>query len=54
MIHPGTYANIVQHPDGVEEIVLHDNEVVNDDGVFLHYVSDTDYGSSGSPVFDNA
>jgi hypothetical protein len=28
--------------------------VVNDDGVFLHYVSDTDYGSSGSPVFDNA
>ena len=55
VIHPGTYANIVQHPDGrPQEIVLHDNEVVNDDGVFLHYVSDTDYGSSGSPVFDNA
>ncbi len=55
VIHPGTYANIVQHPDGrPQEIVLQDNEVVNDDGVFLHYVSDTDYGSSGSPVFDNA
>jgi endonuclease/exonuclease/phosphatase family metal-dependent hydrolase len=55
VIHPGTYANIIQHPDGrPQEIVLQDNEVVNDDGVFLHYVSDTDYGSSGSPVFDNA
>ena len=55
VIHPGTYANIIQHPDGrPQEIVLQDNEVVNDDGVFVHYVSDTDYGSSGSPVFDNA
>ena len=35
VIQSGTYANIVQHPDGrPQEIVLHDNEVVNDDGVF--------------------
>lgn len=54
VIHPGTFANIVQHPDGrPQEIVLHDNEIVSDDGTLLHYLSDTDYGSSGSPVFDN-
>jgi hypothetical protein len=54
VIHPGTFANIIQHPDGrPQEIVLHDNEVVSDNGTLLHYLSDTDYGSSGSPVFDN-
>ncbi|MFN3347726.1 trypsin-like peptidase domain-containing protein [Pseudorhodoplanes sp.] len=52
--HPGTFANIIQHPDGrPQEIVIHDNEIVSDDGTLLHYLSDTDYGSSGSPVFDN-
>jgi V8-like Glu-specific endopeptidase len=54
VIHPGTFANIIQHPDGrPQDIVLHDNEVLRDTGTLLHYVSDTDYGSSGSPVFDN-
>lgn len=54
VVHPGTFANIVQHPDGrPQEVVLQDNEVVSDTGTLLYYLSDTDYGSSGSPVFDN-
>ena len=54
VVHPGDFANIIQHPQGrYQEVVLHENEVLNDTGTVLHYVSDTDYGSSGSPVFDN-
>ncbi|MDJ0608831.1 MAG: trypsin-like peptidase domain-containing protein [Kiloniellales bacterium] len=48
-------ANIIQHPDGrPKEVVLQDNQVLPDDHpLFLHYVTDTEGGSSGSPVFDN-
>lgn len=48
-------ANIIQHPDGrPKEVVLQDNQVLSDDHpLFLHYVTDTEGGSSGAPVFDN-
>lgn len=58
------YVNIVQHPLGREkEIVIRNNRVLdmrtgNDEGdddlgPFLHYESDTEKGSSGSPVLND-
>lgn len=52
----GEVANIIQHPDGrFKEIVLHENRLVARDNtsMVLHYVADTQPGSSGSPVFNN-
>lgn len=44
---------IIQHPAGrTKEIVTDDTEVVRVHGKFLHYLADTEGGSSGSPVFD--
>ncbi|MEH2279914.1 MAG: LamG-like jellyroll fold domain-containing protein [Nostoc sp.] len=52
---PGDQVIIVQHPKGrKKEIAL--NDKVIDDGLyknFLRYRTDSDYGSSGSPVFNN-
>ena len=51
---PNGRANVIQHPRGrPQEVVVQNNFVMSDDGVFLHYRSDTEPGSSGSPVFDN-
>ncbi len=51
---PKGRANVIQHPRGrPQEVVVQNNFVVADDGVFLRYRSDTEPGSSGSPVFDN-
>jgi hypothetical protein len=51
----GSCANIVQHPDGrLQEVVLHDNPIVADNNIVLHYTTDTQFGSSGSPVLDNS
>lgn len=51
---PSEVVNIIQHPRGrPKEVALRDNQVVKADGVVLHYVCDTEPGSSGSPVFDN-
>lgn len=50
----GELANIVQHPDGrYKEIVLRENRLVARLDFVLHYVADTEPGSSGSPVFNN-
>lgn len=48
-------ANIIQHPGGKPKtVVLQDNRLLPDDHpLFLHYTTDTEGGSSGSPVFDN-
>jgi V8-like Glu-specific endopeptidase/endonuclease/exonuclease/phosphatase family metal-dependent hydrolase len=47
-------ANIIQHPNGgMQEIVIHDNYIEEDEGTLLYYRTDTEGGSSGSPVFDN-
>ncbi|HTV70610.1 MAG TPA: DNA/RNA non-specific endonuclease [Rhizobiaceae bacterium] len=52
----GEIANVIQHPDGrYKEIVLRENHLVARDDTLevLHYVADTEQGSSGSPVFNN-
>ncbi len=50
----GEAANIVQHPDGrFKEVVLRENRLVSRLDMALHYVADTEPGSSGSPVFNN-
>jgi len=50
----GQHFNVIQHPDGRrKEVALQDNEI---SGLFenvVRYVTDTEPGSSGSPVFDN-
>ena len=49
----GDHANIVQHPDGrLKEAVLRENQLVSRASTTLHYVADTEPGSSGSPVFN--
>lgn len=46
--------NIIQHPMGRQkEIALHNNEVVRVKDLVVHYHTDTEPGSSGSPVFNN-
>lgn len=51
---PSEVVNIIQHPRGrPKEIAIQDNQVVKANGVVVHYVCDTEPGSSGSPVFDN-
>lgn len=52
----GELANVVQHPNGRrKELVLRENHLVSRDETaqVLHYVADTEQGSSGSPVFNN-
>lgn len=50
----GLRLNIVQHPQGrKKEVVVQQNELNDVHANVIHYYSDTDYGSSGSPVFDN-
>jgi V8-like Glu-specific endopeptidase/endonuclease/exonuclease/phosphatase family metal-dependent hydrolase len=47
-------ANIIQHPNGrYQEIVIHDNTIAADTGLCLQYLTDTEGGSSGSPILDN-
>lgn len=51
---PADVVNIIQHPRGrPKEVAIRDNQVIKSDGVVLHYVCDTEPGSSGSPVFDS-
>lgn len=51
----GENVNIVQHPDGrFKEVVLRENKLVSRLDDVLLYVADTEPGSSGSPVFNNA
>lgn len=50
----GEFANIVQHPSGrYKEVVLRENRLVGRYENALHYVADTEPGSSGSPVFNS-
>ncbi len=47
--------NIIQHPRGRrKEIAIHNNRVNRIKDIVLHYETDTEPGSSGSPVFNNA
>jgi endonuclease G len=46
--------NIIQHPQGrFQEIAFRDNQVKAVENLFIQYLTDTEYGSSGSPVFDD-
>ncbi|WP_182911863.1 DNA/RNA non-specific endonuclease [Sphingomonas cavernae] len=50
----GEFANVVQHPSGrFKEVVLRENRLVGRYSNALHYVADTEPGSSGSPVFNS-
>ncbi|RIK48232.1 MAG: hypothetical protein DCC57_13550 [Chloroflexi bacterium] len=50
----GERANILQHPQGEpQQLALRQNEITELLDDFLHYVSDTHQGSSGSPVFND-
>jgi endonuclease G len=56
----GEWVSIIQHPKGeVKQIVLRENRIVllpeeqRVGAAFLHYTSDTERGSSGSPVFND-
>lgn len=46
--------NIIQHPDGgPKQVALRNNLVTDASQDDLRYFTDTDFGSSGSPVFDD-
>lgn len=48
------FVNIIQHPGGdYKQIVIRENRIVTRLENFLHYVADTEEGSSGSPVFND-
>lgn len=46
--------NIIQHPGaGMKKIAIRDNALKFSDGRVLQYWTDTEHGSSGSPVFND-
>jgi endonuclease G len=50
----GEYVTIIQHPSGLpKQVALRENQVVDLLPEFLHYETDTEPGSSGSPVFND-
>ena len=50
----GEKVNIIQHPNGeAKQLAIRNNQVVDELELFLHYRTDTDPGSSGSPVFND-
>jgi endonuclease G len=50
----GEYVTIVQHPRGLKkQVALRENKFVDIAEPFVHYTTDTEPGSSGSPVFND-
>lgn len=50
----GEFVNIIQHPNGEpKQLALRENQIVDILERFVHYVTDTAPGSSGSPVFND-
>jgi V8-like Glu-specific endopeptidase len=49
----GEPVNIIQHPKGKrKQVILSSNRVIEIYKEFIHYQADTDFSSSGSPVFN--
>lgn len=49
----GERVNLIQHPSGrLKEIVVQGNEIAEVDALSIHYLADTEAGSSGAPVFN--
>jgi endonuclease G, mitochondrial len=50
----GEYVTIIQHPRGLKkQVALRENRFVDIADPFVHYTTDTEPGSSGSPVFND-
>jgi endonuclease G len=50
----GDFVTIIQHPGGEKkQVALRENRVVDVLELFLHYETDTEPGSSGSPIFND-
>ena len=50
----GDFVTIIQHPRGEKkQVALRENQIVDVADRFLHYETDTEPGSSGSPVFND-
>ena len=50
----GDFVTIVQHPGGEKkQVALRENRIVDLPDTMLHYSTDTEPGSSGSPVFND-
>ncbi len=50
----GEYVSIIQHPNGEpKQLAVRENQLVDVLADFLHYRTDTEPGSSGSPVFND-
>lgn len=50
----GELVNIVQHPNGgYKQVVFRENCIVHRGETVLHYLADTERGSSGAPVFND-
>jgi endonuclease G, mitochondrial len=50
----GDFVTIIQHPGGEKkQVALRENRIVDLIELFLHYETDTEPGSSGSPVFND-
>ncbi|WP_292390433.1 DNA/RNA non-specific endonuclease [Methanosarcina sp. UBA5] len=53
-IRIGEYVSIIQHPEGgLKQCCLRENELVDIFDNWLHYMTDSECGSSGSPVFND-
>ena len=54
-VMPGQFVNIIQHPGGrLKELAVQENQVKKVDRAVIRYDTDTEGGSSGSCVFNNA
>lgn len=50
----GENVNIIQHPNGdYKKMVLRNNELIDLFDLYAHYITDTEQGSSGAPVFND-
>ena len=53
-VEQSDFVNIIQHPaGGPKQIALYHNTVTSVEDQYVHYLTDTLNGSSGSPVFDS-